>query len=115
MMTRGIPWITTAAFTALIPWVAGLSGLAYVPILLLAAAPGVPLGRSLAGRHVFGWVAGLAIGYATSCLVVWALIALGAVSGTTLAGAWALEAVAALAGVAPDSWTGAGPAAVDAA
>jgi hypothetical protein len=94
MTTRLLPWITAAAFTALIPWVAGLSGLAYLPILLLAAAPGVALGRSLAGGHVFGWVAGLAIGYVTSCLVVWALIALGAVSGTTLAGAWALEAVA---------------------
>ena len=84
MTTRLLPWITTAVFAALIPWVAGLSGLAYVPILLLAAAPGIALGRSLAGEHVFGWVAGLAIGYVTSCLVIWALIALGAVSGTTL-------------------------------
>jgi hypothetical protein len=92
MITRALPWIAIAAFAALVPWVAGLSGLAYAPLWLLAAAPGLPLGRAVAGRHAFGWVAGLAIGYATSCLVVWALIAGGAISGATLTGAWALEA-----------------------
>ena len=115
MTTRLLPWMTTAAFAALIPWVAGLSGLAYAPILAAGRGAGGALGRSLAGGHAFGWVAGLAIGYTTSCLVVWALIALGAMSGMTLAGAWALEAVGTLAGVAPDSWPRARPAAVDAA
>lgn len=91
MTARALAWMTGAAFAALIPWVAGFGGLVYVPYWLLASLPGVPVGLAVSGRHAFGWVAGLAIGYATSCLAVWALIASGALTGTTLAGAWALE------------------------
>jgi hypothetical protein len=91
MDARVLPWLTAAAFAGLIPWVAGLGGLAYVPFWLLAALPGVPVGLSLAGRHAFGWVAGLAIGYSTSCLVVWALIVSGGMSPLAMAAAWAIE------------------------
>ena len=93
MISRALPWLTAAAFAALIPWVAGRQGIAYAPFWVLACAPGVPLGLSLAGRHAFGWVAGLAIGYTTSSLVIWALIAAGAMSGPALAVAWAGEAI----------------------
>jgi hypothetical protein len=93
MTTRVLPWITAAAFAAVIPWVAGLSGLAYAPFWALAGAPGVPVGLAIAGRHAFGWVAGLAIGYATSCLAIWALIATGSMSAPAMALAWAGEAI----------------------
>ena len=77
MTTRALPWVAAAALAALVPWVAGLSGLAYVPFWALACAPGVPVGLALAGRHPFGWVAGVAIGYTTSCLTIWALVVTG--------------------------------------
>ena len=93
MIARALPWLTAAAFAVLIPWVAGLPGMAYVPFWVLASAPGVPVGLSLTGRHAFGWAAGLAIGYTTSCLVIWALIAAGAMSGPALALAWTGEAI----------------------
>ncbi|MBK5298440.1 MAG: hypothetical protein JJE40_14910 [Vicinamibacteria bacterium] len=94
MIARALPWLTAATFAALIPWVAGLNGIAYAPFWLLAAAPGVLLGRSMAGRHAFGLVAGLAIGYTTSCLVVWALIATGWMSPRALSLALAAEVAA---------------------
>ena len=93
MIARALPWLTAAAFAVLIPWVAGLHGMAYVPFWVLASAPGVPVGLSLTSRHVFGWVTGLAIGYTTSCLVIWALIATGVISGPALALAWMGEAI----------------------
>lgn len=93
MISRALPWLTAAAFAALIPWVAGLQGIAYAPFWVLACAPGVPVGLSLAGRHAFGWVAGLAIGYTTSCLVIWALIATGSMSPPVLVLALAGEAM----------------------
>ena len=91
MIARVLPWMTAAAIAALIPWVAGVTGLAYAPFWIRASVPGVPVGLALAGRHPFGWVAGLALGYTTSCLTVWGLIATGLISATTLVAAWALE------------------------
>ena len=93
MIARVLPWMTTAAIAALIPWVAGVPGLAYAPFWMLASVPGVPVGLALAGRQPFGWVAGLALGYTTSCLTVWALVATGLISATTLIAAWAVQTV----------------------
>ncbi len=81
-----------AILALLVAWVAGTGGIVYLPFWLLAALPGVPIGRAVAGRHAFGWVAGLATGYATTCLIIWALIASGVMGPWTLAGGWALEA-----------------------
>jgi hypothetical protein len=91
MIARVLPWMAAAAIAALIPWVAGLTGLAYAPFWILASVPGVPVGLALAGRHPFGWVAGLALGYTISCLTVWGLIATGLISATTLVAAWAVQ------------------------
>ena len=93
MIARVLPWITATAIAALIPWVAGVAGLAYAPFWFLASVPGVPVGLALAGRHPFGWVAGLASGYTTSCLTVWALVATGLISAPTLVAAWTIQAV----------------------
>jgi hypothetical protein len=92
MIARLLPWMTAAAIAALIPWVAGVAGLAYAPCWILASVTGVPIGLALAGRHPFGWVSGLAVGYTTSCLTVWALVATGLISATTLVAAWAVQA-----------------------
>ncbi len=88
MIARMLPWVTGGAFAAIIPWVAGVSGVAYVPFWLLAAGAGVPMGCALFGRHPFGWVAGLSLGYTISCLTVWVLIATGVLSPLTLSVAW---------------------------
>ena len=92
-MTRLLPWTAAAAMAGLIAWVAGVPGVLYAPVWLLASLPGVPLGRALTDRHAFGWVFGLALGYATTCLVIWALIAAGVIGPVTLAGAWLIELV----------------------
>ena len=94
MSARAVLPIALGLLGLLVAWVAGLDGVIYAPFWLLAALPGVPLGRALTGRHFFGWVAGLAAGYATTCLVVWALIASGLIGTGTLAAAWAIEAAA---------------------
>ncbi len=94
MSVRALLPVALGLIGLLVAWVAGLDGLVYAPFWLLAALPGVPLGRALTGRHPFGWVAGLAAGYATTCLMVWALIASGLIGTGALAVAWAIEAAA---------------------
>ena len=54
----------------------------------------MPVGLRLNGRHALGWISGLALGYTTSCLVFWAVIAGGTASGPMFIAAWLLEAVA---------------------
>jgi hypothetical protein len=75
----------------LVGWTAGLSGLAYLPFWIAAAAPGLTLGLRVFGRHAAGWVAGAAAGYAITCLVTWAVIAAGLASPIAFAAAWLLE------------------------
>jgi len=93
MNLRALLPVALGILVLLVAWVAGVDGLTYLPFWLLAALPGVPLGRALTGRHAFGWVAGLAAGYATTCLVIWALIASGIVGVGTILVAWMLEVV----------------------
>jgi len=85
--------VALGTLVLLVAWVAGIDGLTYLPFWLLAALPGVPLGRALTGRHAFGWVAGLAAGYASTCLMVWVLVASGIVGPGAVAVAWVLEVV----------------------
>ena len=75
----------------LVGWTAGLSGLAYLPFWIAAAAPGLTLGLRVFGRHPAGWVAGAAAGYATTCLVTWAVIAAGIASPLAFTAAWLAE------------------------
>jgi hypothetical protein len=72
------------------------------------AAPGLPLGLRLFGRQPLGWIAGLAIGYTTSCLAFWAVLAAGAASRPALAGAWAAGCVALWAAARFWPWPAAG-------
>lgn len=76
----------------------------YLLFWVAAAAPGLPLGLRVFGNKPLGWVAGLAIGYTTSCLVGWAVLALGAPSGLAFAGAWVAECVALWAGARLWPW-----------
>jgi len=53
----------------------GPSGLAYVALYALMAVPGLPLGFALFGRaHAAGWVAGTAIGYGLSAVLLWVAV-----------------------------------------
>jgi hypothetical protein len=63
----------------------------YLLFWAAAALPGVPLGLRLNGRNPIGWISGLALGYTTSCLVSWAVIAAGAASGPAFLAAWGVE------------------------
>lgn len=94
MTGRTLAWGTGLALAALVAWSAGGPGLAYAACWALAALPGVPLGRRLTGPHPAGWVIGLAIGYAASCLSIWTLVAAGVIGSWTLAAAWAIQAAA---------------------
>jgi hypothetical protein len=91
MISRTLPWIAAAAIGLLVPFVAGPPGVAYAPFWALAALPGVPLGLRITGRHPAGWIIGLAVGYATTCLVIWGLIEAEVMSRAALAAAWVLE------------------------
>ena len=92
MTARVLVFASAAAMAALVAWAGGVAELMYAPVWALASVPGVPLGRALTGRHPLGWVAGLAVGYTATCLVVWALMAAGVMDPGPLAAAWALEA-----------------------
>ena len=69
--------------------IAGPWALVYVPLYVLATAPGWPLGRALFGRHPASWVAGALLGYGLTCLALWAVIALRIASAWTFLIAWA--------------------------
>ena len=70
--------------------IAGPWALAYVPLYVLAALPGWPLGRMLFGRHPASWVFGALAGYGLTCIAFWAVIAAGIPSAMAFAVAWAL-------------------------
>jgi hypothetical protein len=85
---RVLPWLSLAALLGTVAWTSGPAGIAYLPFWLAAALPGVPLGLRVFGRHAMAWVCGLAIGYTMTCLVIWAVIAAGAASGSAFVLAW---------------------------
>jgi hypothetical protein len=66
----------------------------YLLFWAAAAVPGVPLGLRLFGRRALGWIAGLAIGYTTSCIAFWGVLTAGAASGPSFAAVWAIEGIA---------------------
>jgi hypothetical protein len=70
--------------------IAGPWALAYLPLYVLATAPGWPLGRALFGRHPAAWVAGALLGYALTCIAFWAVLAMRIPSAVTFVIAWAL-------------------------
>jgi hypothetical protein len=90
-MTRAALGALALVCLTLVGWTAGLSGLAYLPFWIAAAAPGLTLGLRVFGRHAAGWVSGAAAGYATTCLVTWAVIAAGIASPFAFAAAWLVE------------------------
>ena len=91
MSTRLWPWVAAAALALLLPVVAGVAGTVYVVCWVAASLPGVPLGRAVFGRSPAGWVVGLAVGYAVTCLVIWALLRGGEMSLLLLGLSWLAE------------------------
>ena len=74
--------------------IAGPWALVYIPLYVLATLPGWPLGRAMFGTHPAAWVAGALLGYALTCLAVWAVIAMRIPSAATFAAAWAISSAA---------------------
>ena len=67
----------------------GLTGLGYLSLLALWAAPGVPIGAFVfGGRHPAAWLAGAALGYPLSALLLWLPIALGTPTPFAFAISW---------------------------
>lgn len=80
--------------------VAGPWALAYIPLYVLATLPGWPIGRALFGReHPMAWISGGLIGYALTCVALWAVLALHIPSASTFVLAWAVLTAAAWYGV----------------
>ncbi len=92
-MSRIALGVLALAWLALVAWTASLNGLIYLPFWIAAAAPGVPLGLRVFGRHAAGWVAGAAAGYALTCLTVWVVVAAELACPTGFAIAWVVESV----------------------
>jgi hypothetical protein len=70
--------------------VGGPAGLAYLALLALVTASGLPLGFALFGRrHAAGWIAGALFGYAAISLAWWAVVFLGIASTVAFVAAWA--------------------------
>ena len=75
--------------------IAGPWALAYIPLYVLATVPGWPLGWALFGRsHPVSWIAGALLGYALTCLALWAVLAIGIASALAFAAAWAVMSAA---------------------
>ena len=70
--------------------IAGPWALAYIPLYVLATLPGWPLGRALFGRHPAAWISGALLGYAMTCLALWAVLALHVPSAASFLLAWAV-------------------------
>jgi hypothetical protein len=69
--------------------IAGPWAVAYLPIYVAATLPGWPIGRLLFGAgHPAAWVSGGLIGYALTCVSIWAVLAMNLASGATFAVAW---------------------------
>jgi hypothetical protein len=74
--------------------IAGPWSLAVIAIYTLATIPGWPLGRALFGRdHPARWIAGALMGYALTCVALWAVLAFRIASLLTFVVSWALIAV----------------------
>jgi hypothetical protein len=95
----GIPVVMLVTTVA---WTTGLPGVAYVGCWIAVCAPGVPLGIRILGRGAAGLVAGTALGYATTALAWWAVIASHVPSPMAFGAAWA--AGAALLAIAAAAW-----------
>jgi hypothetical protein len=71
--------------------IAGPWSLAYIAAYILATVPGWSVGRALFGRtHPAAWISGALIGYAVTCVVLWAVLALHIAALWTFALAWAV-------------------------
>jgi hypothetical protein len=80
--------VSVNAIVALV--IAGPWALAYAVLYVLATAPGWPIGFALFGRRQgAGWISGALIGYALTCLAMWAVLSVGRPSAATFALAWA--------------------------
>ncbi len=85
-----------AGLTATVVSINGVAGLGYAAGFLLALTPGFPLGFALFGRqHAAGWITGALLGYAASCLAVWAMVFAGHARASTFVLAWVVMLVAA--------------------
>jgi len=97
VLLRPAAWIAAPAVAVALAFTAatGVTGLLYAPVYVAAIAPGVLLGRRLAGAaHPVGWLAGGAIGYGLTQLTLWLPIALRVPSRPAFAAAWLLGATA---------------------
>lgn len=91
MLHRVTP-VAFIAATVSLAWILGKgAGLVYLLIYVAATVPGLPLGFALFGRaHAFGWVTGALIGYALSCVTIWAVQMGRAPSTLALVMGWAV-------------------------
>ncbi|MGC4085750.1 MAG: hypothetical protein QM736_27395 [Vicinamibacterales bacterium] len=79
-------------------------------LFLLATLPGLPLGFALAGpRHAGGWIVGALLGYATTCLSIWASVALGHTSTAAFCLAWTIGFASSVVAAVVVSWVGPRP------
>lgn len=75
----------------------GTASIVSLGLLLLACLPGAPLGFALFGRrHLAGWIAALALGYAVATLGIWAVVRAGLAGPAAFAAAWVVCGVASL-------------------
>lgn len=93
-------FVCVAAVAISLLAIAGFSGLVYALLFTLIVLPGFPIGFALFGRrHAGGWIAGAALGYATTTLTWWAVVFTGHPSRIAFCAAWFAGALA--------SWIGA--------
>ncbi|HUR35515.1 MAG TPA: hypothetical protein VM032_17050 [Vicinamibacterales bacterium] len=79
--------------------VGGAGAFASFALFVLSAAPGLPLGFALFGRrHACGWIAGALLGYASTCLAVWAVVFTGHPGPAAFVASWLGVGAASLVG-----------------
>jgi hypothetical protein len=89
MSVRIAAGVLVAAMALALWLAAGPVGLLYTVVFAAACAAGVPLGITLFGRtHPAAWISGALIGYGTTQLAVWAVIALGVTAPVFFVLAW---------------------------
>ena len=90
-----VPVSTVAICTGIVGVIiAGPWALAYIPLYVLATLPGWPVGRALFGRHPVAWIAGALLGYAITCVALWAVLALHVASAVAFFLVWAAVSAA---------------------
>src|SRR5262245_26340770 len=88
--------ILGASSLATLMMIGGIAGVGYLTLLVIVVLVGAPLGWALFGRHhPAGWLAGLILGYATTSLAWWLVVALGLASTLAFVLASGVAAVAA--------------------